>query len=193
MAEPVDRPETPLTTAMLKAFANPLRRRILRVFRTDGAVRAVDLAARLGEPANKISFHLRVLAEAGFIAERPELARDRRDRVWSAVMDGFNLGGAENPVPDQVLGDVVVQGLVDDHNERVRRLTAWASEYLSGATAEAHGTLSHDGLMLTSSEFVALLERLHQAIKEAEETHDPASGEESRFYEIDIIAADDRI
>lgn len=53
-------PETHATTAMLKAMTHPLRRRILAVFPRLEYVRAADLATELGEPANKISFHLRV-------------------------------------------------------------------------------------------------------------------------------------
>ena len=50
-----------------------------------GPSRAADLAHDLGIPANQASFHLRQLAKYGLVEEAPELARDRRDRVWRAV------------------------------------------------------------------------------------------------------------
>src|SRR5687768_6358912 len=52
---------------------------------------ATGLAAAVGEPVNKVSFHLRLLAKYGFIEEAPELARDGRDRWWRlAYADGLD-------------------------------------------------------------------------------------------------------
>jgi DNA-binding transcriptional ArsR family regulator len=73
----------------LRALAHPLRQRILFELTTRGHARAADLAQALGEPANSVSFHLRVLARAGLIAEAPEHARDKRDRVWRPVADRY--------------------------------------------------------------------------------------------------------
>lgn len=67
-----------MTSPLLKAMANPLRRRIFATLAGMDAARAADLAGRLEVPANSLSFHLRVLAEAGMIEEAPELAKDRR-------------------------------------------------------------------------------------------------------------------
>jgi DNA-binding transcriptional ArsR family regulator len=64
--------------------------------------RAADLAEALSEPANTISFHLRVLARAGIIEEAPELARDRRDRVWKQSVESFMIDG-EIPGVEQYL------------------------------------------------------------------------------------------
>jgi DNA-binding transcriptional ArsR family regulator len=71
--------------ATLRAIAHPIRQQILSALGVSEFARAADLAQLLGEPANSISFHLRTLAKAGLIVEAPELARDRRDRVWRRV------------------------------------------------------------------------------------------------------------
>lgn len=71
--------------AALRAIANPVRQRILMQLSVVGHARAADLAAAIGQPANSVSFHLRVLAKAGLIVEAPEHARDKRDRVWTNV------------------------------------------------------------------------------------------------------------
>ncbi|WP_424937695.1 MULTISPECIES: winged helix-turn-helix domain-containing protein [Bacteria] len=186
-----DDPQAP-TTAALKAIAHPLRRRILREFQSRQALRAADLSNTLEEPANKISFHLRVLADAGFLAESPELAHDRRDRVWTIVQDGVNLGGGRHPIADRALGGVVLQGMVDDHTEMVRRLASWASDYLSGDDDNAHGTFSRFGLVLAPDEFVAMLARIGEVVEEAKAAHDP-DAPDSRLYEMDIVAVDDRL
>lgn len=75
----------------LRAFGHPLRQRILLELAWRDHARAADLAQALGEPANSISFHLRTLAAAGLVAEAPEHARDRRDRVWRRVADRFEV------------------------------------------------------------------------------------------------------
>ena len=74
-----------MTTAMLKAYTHPLRRKILRLLARRHHMRAADIAAELEVAANSVSFHLRTLADAGLIVEAPEHARDRRDRVWAPV------------------------------------------------------------------------------------------------------------
>jgi DNA-binding transcriptional ArsR family regulator len=67
---------------MLRALAHPLRQRIMWELGARDHLRAADLARITGEPANSVSFHLRSLAKAGLIEEKPDLARDSRDRVW---------------------------------------------------------------------------------------------------------------
>jgi DNA-binding transcriptional ArsR family regulator len=74
--------------AMLRAFAHPIRQRILKELAVRTHARAADLAVWLGEPANTLSFHLRTLAKAGLVREAAEKARDKRDRVWELVSQG---------------------------------------------------------------------------------------------------------
>jgi DNA-binding transcriptional ArsR family regulator len=74
--------------AMLRAFAHPIRQRILRELAVRTHARAADLAVWLGEPANTLSFHLRTLAKAGLVREVAEKARDKRDRVWELASQG---------------------------------------------------------------------------------------------------------
>ena len=73
---------------MLRGLAHPVRNRILEEMASGGAMRATDVAERLAIPANHASFHLRQLAKYGLVEEAPELARDRRDRVWRLVHAG---------------------------------------------------------------------------------------------------------
>jgi len=66
----------------VRALAHPLRLRLLTELQARDAATATVLADALGEPVNRVSFHLRLLAKYGFIEEAPELARDGRDRWW---------------------------------------------------------------------------------------------------------------
>lgn len=69
----------------LRALANPLRLRILGELRRGGPATVGALARTTGTAVGSVSFHLRTLAEHGFVTEVPELARDRRERWWRAT------------------------------------------------------------------------------------------------------------
>lgn len=180
------------TSAMLKAYAHPLRRRIAKTLVGRTYARAADIAEALDIPANSVSFHLRVLAEAGLIKEAPEQARDKRDRVWTAVEGGWNIGSPEHPLVDEVLGDALMNALAEDHIDMVRRVMAWSPEYVSGRNPEVHGTFVQRNMRLTAEEFVAVEKRISEVIAEAEDAHDPTDPD-SRAWALDIIAADDTI
>ena len=190
--QPVHPDERHATTAMLKAYAHPLRRRIARAVAARGHARAADIAADLDVPANSVSFHLRVLADAGIIEEDPEHARDRRDRVWKGVEGAWSVGSPEQPVEDEVLGNVLMAALAEDHFAMVQRVVAWSSDYVTGRDAATHGTFSQRNLRLTEAEFREVERRISEVITEITEAHDP-DDPDSRFWNLDIIGADDTI
>ena len=179
------------STAMLKAFSHPVRRAILRALDRLDAARAADLADALDIPANRLSFHLRTLADAGIITEDPSRARDRRDRVWVPAIRSITFGSAEDPIADEALGAVVVDGHIADHGDIVRRAAAWSMEYLTGRDAVMHGVMSRHAARLTPDEFRDLHQRIQALIDEARTNHDESAP--SHMYEIDIVAADDAI
>ena len=77
--------------AALRALAHPTRQKIVYHLDVHRHGRATDIAQAIGEPANSVSFHLRALAKAGLVVEVPELARDKRDRVWRNAADSFDV------------------------------------------------------------------------------------------------------
>ncbi|MGO2521767.1 MAG: ArsR/SmtB family transcription factor [Microbacterium sp.] len=180
------------TTAMMKAYSHPLRRRIAKAVAARGYARAADLAGDLDIPANSISFHLRVLADAGLIEAAPERARDKRDRVWKPTEGAWNVGSPEHPIVDEVLGGVLMTSLADDHIDMVRRVLVWAPEYVSGRDPETHGTFSQRSMRLTAAEFSEIERRIQEVIKEVEDAADP-DDPGARLWSLDIVAADDTI
>lgn len=76
-------------TAALRALAHPARLAILGALRTDGPATVGDVASAHGIAAGSASYHLRTLAQHGFVEETgaPPGARasDRRTRWWRAV------------------------------------------------------------------------------------------------------------
>lgn len=67
----------------LEALAHPIRMRLLTRLRVDGPSTASKLADRIGESSGLTSYHLRQLADRGFIEEAPELGT-KRERWWKA-------------------------------------------------------------------------------------------------------------
>ena len=80
-----ERPTYQLTDpAALEALAHPLRNRLLGLLRTDGPATASGLAERVGESSGVTSYHLRKLAEVGFVEEEADRGT-KRERWWRSV------------------------------------------------------------------------------------------------------------
>src|SRR3954471_12933873 len=86
------------TPQQLRALAHPLRLRILGILRTDGPTTATALAQRLGLNTGATSYHLRQLAQHGFIAD-DETRGNGRDRWWRAVHASTRTDWEEDPDP----------------------------------------------------------------------------------------------
>ena len=82
--EPDPRRDVVLDATTLKALTHPLRPRILSALRLHGPATASRLAAHLGVNTGATSYHVRQLAEAGFVVEATEMG-NARDRWWRAA------------------------------------------------------------------------------------------------------------
>lgn len=156
-----------LTTPMLKAMANPLRRQIFDALGAMQTGRAADIGELLGIAPNKVSFHLRELAKAEMIEEAPELARDKRDRVWKPSANAYTTGQPEERRGDgsssavnAYLGQVI-------HDEQ-RRLEATLQHakrwYEAGEEPIDLAQLSTSNLMMTEDERQELQRRFDAVI-----------------------------
>jgi len=82
----------------LRGIAHPVRVRMLGLLRSEGPATASGLARRLGLNTGATSYHLRQLAEHGFIVDVPGKGV-RRERWWQA-------GHADTAFPaDELLAD----------------------------------------------------------------------------------------
>jgi DNA-binding transcriptional ArsR family regulator len=97
MSEPIE-----LTRPAMWAIAHPVRFRIWELLR-EGPSTASRLAKRLGESRGSASYHLRMLARAGLIAEDEALGT-KRERWWRRPDEpviGVAHGDAEGRAIDQ--------------------------------------------------------------------------------------------
>ena len=156
--------------AMLRALAHPLRQRIMWELAARDHLRAADLAKITGEPANSLSFHLRSLAKAGLIEEKPEEARDSRDRVWTMT----HQEGIYFPDTDAVTNPILperldwIRSIIDE--SRPRDPAAARLQYMAAAV------LTREEAQQMSADVTDVFEkwREHGARAAAEHPDDPA-------------------
>ena len=79
------------TAAGLRALSHPTRLKILMLLRLEGPATATSLAGHLALNTGATSYHLRQLAEHGFIEEDGERG-DARDRWWKASHESTHAG-----------------------------------------------------------------------------------------------------
>ncbi|MFD3746780.1 ArsR/SmtB family transcription factor [Nocardia sp. NPDC058633] len=101
--------------AALRALAHPLRQRILRALAEDGPATATALGAQLGENTGATSYHLRQLAEHGFIEEAPELAKGK-ERWWRSPPKDlrYRMDREQSPQLRELMEGLVAQHIAED-------------------------------------------------------------------------------
>jgi DNA-binding transcriptional ArsR family regulator len=173
----------------LRLLAHPLRHRIDQELRR-GPVNSTTLARALGVSTGLASYHLRQLAEHGFVEEAPELARGR-ERWWRVVRKDrrFPRWSEQSPEMRAVIGQMNRTDFLADLEEFARferereGLGEWADAF-----PFSRGTIRvnlHE-LVEFFEEYIALLYRYNRP--EAE-TPDDARTVLTRFYAIPAAEA----
>ncbi|MDP5218830.1 helix-turn-helix domain-containing protein [Ruegeria sp. 2205SS24-7] len=109
----------PDTTA-LKALAHPERLRMLGLLRVEGPATSTSLAKRLGLNSGATSYHLRKLAEHGFIETAPELGNNR-ERWWRSKHDMTVFDASEKSGDALEAGLAMSQAVISQHMEHIQR------------------------------------------------------------------------
>jgi DNA-binding transcriptional ArsR family regulator len=74
---------------VMRALAHPARTAILNVLHEEGSATATECAEVIGESPSACSYHLRKLAEFGFVKQVD--TADGRERRWSAAIKGYGI------------------------------------------------------------------------------------------------------
>lgn len=144
----------------LRGLTHPLRLRMLGLLRERGPATATMLAARLGESSAATSYHLRQLADYGFIVEDEERGQGR-ERWWRSAhrYSYFNTtaGGSDE---ERLMGEAYLRGVVAAMGARMER---WldASPAMPAQWREA-GTISDYRMQLTPRQTAELTARLDE-------------------------------
>src|SRR5215212_6743064 len=105
----------------LKALGHPGRLRMLGLLRVEGPATATTLAARLGLNTGATSYHLRQLAQHGFIEEDSERG-NARDRWWRASHDSTRTEFRGEDITDDVEAYLSTVAMI--YGERLRSVVS---------------------------------------------------------------------
>jgi DNA-binding transcriptional ArsR family regulator len=144
----------------LRALAHPIRLDIMEALVVHGPQTASELGTRLGQNPSNCSWHLRKLAEYGFVREQS--GYHGRRRPWQAVVEGLTWG---EDVPDtrterasNALSDLMMQREIQRF--RAARATAAAEPPEWRDAPNAVNSLVY----LTAVEATQMIETLKQTL-----------------------------
>lgn len=173
MADDV-RPRELTDPAALKALGHPLRQQILGRLRRDGPATSTSLARALGENTGATSYHLRRLAEYGFVQELKERGSGR-ERWWEAPEQDIRFVRRSHMSEEArdafaELGQLEVAADVEAFTrfqEQRDAMGEWGDALL---VARGALRLTGDELLRFWDDYMALYQRY------ADETREPADG-----------------
>jgi DNA-binding transcriptional ArsR family regulator len=132
----------------LRAVAHPVRLGILEQLTVHGAMTATELADRLEETPSNCSWHLRKLAEHGFVEEAE--GGTGRKRPWQAVDQGMVWGDPDESPELARAGDALNQIMIE--RAMARYAAAQARRRDESPAWQEATTVSQSMLWLTAGE-----------------------------------------
>jgi DNA-binding transcriptional ArsR family regulator len=153
-----------LDPTSVRVLAHPLRVRIVVELRIHGPATATILAGRLGESSGATSYHLRVLAEHGFVEEDGGRGTGR-ERWWRAAHEMTSWR------PEDFRGDAEAEAAEEWLiGHQARRAMEWIDEWLAGrSTADPAWVSVADQsdywLRMTPDQVRAMIDEVHAVIR----------------------------
>lgn len=168
--------------AGLKALAHPVRLRMLGLLRTDGPATATTLAERLEINTGAASYHLRQLAQHGFVVD-DDSRGNRRDRWWQAAhqMTTTSSDQVGDPATRDTL-DAYVQSVVVVMTEQLQHAVEERSR-LAPEWRDAE-TFSDWNFRMTPARARAFVEALAATLADTEED----DGEDAADFVVQVNA-----
>jgi len=147
----------------LRALAHPLRLRMLGLLRVEGPSTASRLASRLGLNSGATSYHLRQLAEHGFVVDDPGRG-NARERWWRAAHRTTHVPDDDSGEPAardarQAFSQAVAVAYAGQIQQAVEQQPTLSDEW------RALSTSSDWSLRLTPQEARQLREELHAVVE----------------------------
>jgi len=151
----------------LRALSHPVRLRILGLLRADGPSTASALAVRLSLNSGVTSYHLRQLAQHGFVVEDPGRGNGR-DRWWKAAHQSTRSGETTDSTSDgREAHDAFGQAIAVVQTEQLQR--AVEELPLLPLSWRRASTLSDWGLRVTPERAAELTDALAKVVDGWEE------------------------
>jgi DNA-binding transcriptional ArsR family regulator len=158
--------------AGLRALSHPTRLKMLGILRIDGPATATALAARLGINTGQTSYHLRQLAQHGFV-EDDEGRGTKRERWWRAAHQSTitSLDPEETADPaDRDAYDAYAQAVAVMYTQNLQ--AAVQERALLPQEWRDASTLSDYHVRVTAKHAEELTEKMHRLFMELREDAD---------------------
>jgi predicted ArsR family transcriptional regulator len=140
----------------LRAYAHPLRLRLIAMLRRNGPMTATQCATVLDENVPNCSFHLRQLAKYGLAERAP--AADGRERPWQATASSTSWTDGSDDPETRVAADQLNAVIL---REYVRRAEAYlAARGEESAEWRAASGFSDSTIYLTAEQLITLTEQV---------------------------------
>ena len=161
------------SVAGMRALSHPVRLRMLGLLRLEGPATATTLATRLGLNTGTTSYHLRQLAQHGFVEEDTERG-NARDRWWRAAHQSTQTAREEHPDPaTKQAQDAYLQSVAIVMTEQLQRAVEEQGQ-LPDEWRDA-STFSDWVVRLTPARARALAQALATTFDDVEEDDDEAA------------------
>jgi predicted ArsR family transcriptional regulator len=158
------------TPQALRALSHPTRLRLLGLLRTDGPATATTLATRLRINTGQTSYHLRQLAQHGFVVEDTERGNNR-DRWWRAAHQSTRTDEQDPAVAaDPEALDAYLQSIAVVLTQKLQ--SAIEERPLLPVEWRAASTFSDYGIRLTAGRARTLVDKLDQLLMAIDEEPD---------------------
>ncbi len=173
------------TAAGLRALSHPTRLKMLMLLRLEGPATATGLAGQLKLNTGATSYHLRQLAEHGFIEEDAERG-DARDRWWRAAHESTRMGMTSRPDEEAEDAEAYLQTVALMYTETLMQAVA-ERRFLPLPWQEA-STTSDWHIRLTPTRAEELLEAIEAVIARFWDTEEPADTPGSADFVVNLNA-----
>ncbi|MEU9222846.1 helix-turn-helix domain-containing protein [Streptomyces massasporeus] len=183
VSEPENTPVRQLDARSLRGLAHPLRMQLLDALRFGGPATASQLAQKLHESSGATSYHLRQLAEYGFIEDAPEQGKGR-ERWWKAVHHGLRFDDALLTDSDPAVRGAADLYLHEVATTQARDLSTWLGNRDSWPEQWSDSwDMSSATLNLTPELTRELVEKMHELV---ETYRDRTAAEDSGVEQVRI-------
>lgn len=163
----------------IKGLAHPLRVQMLGLLREFGPATATELGRRTGQSSGVTSYHLRQLADFGFV-EEDEQRGNGRERWWRSRHRVTYFEPFSVDETTRAAGEEYLRAVARANAERIVRFVDGTATYLEvmGPEWEHGSTLSDSLLWLTAEESTRLGRELDALM--ARYTRDPEASRAGR-------------
>jgi predicted ArsR family transcriptional regulator len=155
--------------AGLRTLSHPTRLKMLSLLRSDGPATATTLATRLGINTGQTSYHLRQLAQHGFVVD-DEGRGNGRERWWKAAHQSTMTDGEPADPADREAFDAYIQAVAIGYTQEIQAAVN-EGPLLPKEWRDA-STFSDYHVRVTAKHAEALTTKMHELFMELREDAD---------------------